>query len=184
MSRITAEQALAVLREAELLCTPEQVDAALDRLAAAVTSRLEGRDPLVLMVMNGAFATAARLLARLRFPLRVGYLHATRYRGGTRGGEMDWIAPPRPEVAGQVVLVVDDIFDEGDTLEAILAEVRRRGATAVYSAVLVDKRHDRKVPGLTVDFVGLEVPDRYVFGCGMDYKEYWRQLPAIYAARD
>ncbi|MDS4039831.1 MAG: phosphoribosyltransferase family protein, partial [Candidatus Competibacter sp.] len=105
-------------------------------------------------------------------------------RGGTRGGEMDWIAPPRPEVAGQVVLVVDDIFDEGDTLEAILAEVRRRGATAVYSAVLVDKRHDRKVSGLTVDFVGLEVPDRYVFGCGMDYKEYWRQLPAIYAARD
>ena len=176
MSRITAEQALAVLREAELLCTPEQVDAALDRLVAAVTARLEGRDPLVL--------TAARLLAGLRFPLRVGYLHATRYRGGTRGGEMDWIAPPRPDVAGQVVLVVDDIFDEGDTLEAILAEVRRRGATAVYSAVLVDKRHDRKVPGLTIDFVGLEVPDRYVFGCGMDYKEYWRQLPAIYAARD
>ncbi|MDS4039832.1 MAG: hypoxanthine-guanine phosphoribosyltransferase, partial [Candidatus Competibacter sp.] len=97
MSRITAEQALAVLREAELLCTPEQVDAALDRLATAVTARLEGRDPLVLMVMSGAFATTARLLARLRFPLRVGYLHATRYRGGTRGGEMDWIAPPRPE---------------------------------------------------------------------------------------
>ncbi len=86
MSAITAEQARAVLREAELLCTPEQIDAALDRLAAAVTARLEGRDPLVLMVMNGAFVTAARLLARLRFPLRVGYLHVTRYRGGTRGG--------------------------------------------------------------------------------------------------
>ena len=120
----------------------------------------------------------------MRFPLQVGYLHATRYRSGIRGGAIDWIAPPRPEVAGRTVLVIDDIFDEGDTLKAILEEVRRRGAAAVYSAVLVNKRHHRKVPGLQVDFIGLEVPDRYVFGCGMDYKEYWRQLPAIYAARD
>lgn len=82
------------------------------------------------------------------------------------------------------MLVIDDIFDEGDTLNAILEEVRRQGATAIYSAVLANKQHNRKAPGLTVDFVGLEVPDRYVFGCGMDYKEYWRQLPAIYAARD
>jgi len=184
MSSITAEQALAVLREAELLCPPEQIEAALDRLAVAITARLEGRDPLVLMVMNGAFVTAARLLSRLRFPLRVGYLHATRYRSGTRGGEINWIALPRPAVTGQVVLVVDDIYDEGDTLKAILDEVRQQGAAAVCSAVLVNKRHDRKVSGLTVDFIGLEVPDRYVFGCGMDYKEYWRQLPVIYAARD
>lgn len=184
MSSITAEQALAVWRDAELLCTPEQIESALDRLAVAITARLEGRDPLVLMVMNGAFVTAARLLPRLRFPLRVGYLHATRYRSGTRGGEINWIADPRPAVTGQVVLVVDDIFDEGDTLKAILDGVRQQGAAAVYSAVLVNKRHGRKVLGLTVDFVGLEVPDRYVFGCGMDYKEYWRQLPVIYAARD
>ena len=184
MSSIAAEQALAALREAELLCTPEQIETALDRLAAAIAARLEGRDPLVLMVMNGAFVTAAGLLSRLQFPLRVGYLHATRYRSGTRGGELDWIAHPRPAVAGEAVLVVDDIFDEGDTLKAILDAVRQQGAVAVYSAVLVNKRHDRKVPGLTVDFVGLEVQDRYVFGCGMDYQEYWRQLPAIYAARD
>ena len=105
-------------------------------------------------------------------------------RGATRGGEIDWIAPPRPAVTGQTVLVVDDIFDEGYTLQAILAAVRQQGATAVYSAALVNKQHNRKVPGLTVDFIGLEVPDRYVFGCGMDYKEYWRNLPAIYAARD
>ena len=183
MSRITAEQALAMLREAELLWAPEQIEAALDRMAAAITARLEGRDPLVLMVMNGAFVTVAGLLSRLRFPLRVGYLHATRYRSGTRGGEIDWIAHPRPAVAEQTVLVVDDIFDEGDTLKAIVDEVRQQGAAAVYSAVLVNKRHDRKAPGLTVDFVGLEVPDRYVFGCGMDYQEYWRQLPAIYAIR-
>ncbi|MDG4548937.1 MAG: hypoxanthine-guanine phosphoribosyltransferase [Candidatus Contendobacter sp.] len=184
MSPITAEQALTVLRQAELLCAPEQIEAALDRMAAAVAARLEDRDPLVLMVMNGGFVSTAELLSRLRFPLRVGYLHATRYRGDTRGGDIDWIMSPRPAVAGQVVLVVDDILDEGDTLKAILDEVRRQGAAAVYSAVLVNKRHERKTPDLVVDFVGLEVPDRYVFGRGMDYKDYWRQLPAIYAVRD
>ena len=117
MSSITAEQASVVLSEAELLCTPEQVEIALDRLAAAVTVQLEDSNPLVLVVMNGAFIPGALLLSRLRFPLQVGYLHATRYRGGIRGGAIDWIAPPRPAVAGRTVLVVDDIFDEGDTTE-------------------------------------------------------------------
>lgn len=183
-SSITPEQALAILREAERLCTPEQIQAALDRLAAAITACLEHRNPLVLMVMSGAFIPGAQLLLRLPFPLQVGYLHATRYRSGVRGGDIDWIAPPRPAVAGRTVLVVDDIYDEGNTLKAILDTVRRQGAAEVYSAVLVNKQHDRKAIGLTVDFVGLDVPDRYVFGCGMDYKEYWRQLPALYAARD
>ncbi|HRX71594.1 MAG: hypoxanthine-guanine phosphoribosyltransferase [Candidatus Competibacteraceae bacterium] len=183
-STITPEQALAVLRDAERLFSPEQVQSALDRLATQVTARLEQRDPLVLMVMNGAFIPTAQLLARLPFPLQVGYVHATRYRSGTRGGEIDWVAQPRPAVEGRVVLVVDDIFDEGDTLKAIVEEVRRQGAMETYSAVLVNKQHDRKVAGLTVDFIGLEIPDRYVFGCGMDYKEYWRQLPGIYAIRD
>lgn len=183
-STITPEQALAVLHAAEMLFTPAQVQSSLDRLAAAVTARLEHRDPLVLIVMNGAFIPGAQLLSRLQFPLQVGYLHATRYRSSTRGGEIDWIAQPHPAVAGRLVLVFDDIFDEGDTLKAILEELRRQGAMETYSAALVNKRHDRKVTGLTVDFIGLEVPDRYVFGCGMDYKEYWRQLPGIYAISD
>lgn len=184
MSSITAEQAIAVFNDAELLCTPQQIEAAFAQMATAITQQLASCDPLILIVMNGAFLPAAQLVSRLRFPLRIGYLHASRYRGATRGGEIDWIAPPRPAVAGQTVLVVDDIFDEGYTLQAILAAMRQQGATAVYSAALVNKQHNRKVPGLTVDFIGLEAPDRYVFGCGMDYKEYWRNLPAIYAARD
>ncbi len=183
-SSITPEQALAILRKAEQICTPEQIQTALDRLAAAITDRLEHCNLLALMVMNGAFIPAAQLLQRLSFPLQIGYLHATRYRSGVRGGEIDWIAPPRPAVAGRTVLVIDDIFDEGDTLKAILDTVRRQGAADVYSAVLVNKQHDRKIAGLTVDFIGLDVPDRYVFGCGMDYREYWRQLPALYAVRD
>ncbi|PIE82934.1 MAG: hypoxanthine-guanine phosphoribosyltransferase [Candidatus Contendobacter odensis] len=184
MPAITPQHALKVLHEAELLCTQEQIGTALDQLAAAITMQLGDLDPLVLIVMNGAFIPAAQLLARLNFPLQVGYLHATRYRSDTQGKQVDWIAPPHPAATDRTVLVIDDIFDEGDTLKAILEALQQQGATAVYSAVLVDKRHDRKVAGLNVDFIGLETPDRYLFGCGMDYKEYWRQLPAIYAVRD
>lgn len=180
---ITAAQALAVLREAELLHSAAAVDAALERLAAAVEARLRDSDPLLLAVMNGGVFPAVWLAARLSFPAQLGYVHATRYRGGTQGGELHWIAKPHLPVADRAILVIDDIFDEGLTLKAIAEELWRGGARSVHTAVLVNKRHQRKPANFQVDFVGLEVVDRYVFGCGMDYQEYWRQLPAIYAVK-
>lgn len=181
---IGPDQALAVLRNADLLWSAEAVAAALDRMAAAITVQLRDANPLVLVVLNGALIPAAQLLTRLDFPLQISYLHATRYRGATRGGELNWLARPTLPLEGRIVLVVDDIFDEGATLKAILDDLRRRGAEQVYSAVLVNKRHNRKAPDMRVDFIGLEVEDRYVFGCGMDYQEYLRNLPAIYALRE
>lgn len=184
MAPISPEEALAVLRNADLLCSAEEVTAALDRMATAITARFKDRNPLVLVVMNGALIPAAQLLIRLDFPFQIGYLHATRYRGAIHGSELHWIARPSFPVEERVVLVVDDIFDEGTTLKAIIDDLRQSGAREVYSAVLVNKLHNRKEPGLVVDFVGLEVADRYVFGCGMDYKEYLRNLPGIYAVKE
>ena len=181
---ISAKQALQILNNAELLCSADQVNAALDRMATAITARFDGLDPLVLVVMNGALIPAAQLLIRLPFPFQIGYLHATRYRGDTRGGQLHWIARPSVPVDGRMVLVVDDIYDEGTTLKAIVQELRHSSASEVYSAVLVNKIHDRKVVDFKVDFIGLEVIDRYVFGCGMDYKEYLRNLPGIYAVKE
>jgi hypoxanthine phosphoribosyltransferase len=184
MTAITAAQALTVLREAELVCSVHAVTTALDRLAAAISARFQDCDPLLLVVMNGGMIPATQLFTRLHFPLQIDYVHVTRYRGTTHGGELDWIARPRLSMVDRTVLVIDDIYDAGTTLKAIVADLRRTGAREVYSAVLVDKLHDRKEPGFAVDFVGLHVPDRYVFGCGMDYQEYWRNLPAIYAVRE
>lgn len=180
----TPEEVIAVLRNADMLCSAKQVEAALDHLAAAVTERLEDLNPLLMVVMNGGMIPAGHLLTRLDFPLQIGYLHATRYRGDTRGGELHWLARPSIPVEDRVVLVVDDIFDEGFTLKAIVEELKRDGPRELLTAVLINKRHDRKVAGLEVDFVGLEVEDRYVFGYGMDYKEYLRNLPGIYAVRE
>jgi len=184
VTKITATEARTALQEAELLYPEHAVETALDRLAAAITDRLQNCDPLVLVVMNGALIPAGLLLSRLDFPLQIDYLHATRYCSGTRGGTLNWIARPSVTVANRTVLVVDDIFDEGITLKAILDELWREGAREVFSAVLINKIHDRKEFGLEVDFVGLEVADRYVFGYGMDYKEYLRNVRGIYAIKD
>lgn len=181
MAAINAEQAHSVLASADLLCSRERIEQALDHMALEITQCLQYCDPVVLVVMNGALVPAAHLFTRLNFPFQIDYVHATRYGNTTLGKELNWLVSPHVSVQGRVVLVVDDIFDEGTTLQAILAYLRQSHAQAVYSAVLVNKKHNRKAPGLSVDFIGLEVEDRYVFGFGMDYKEYWRNLPNIYA---
>jgi hypoxanthine phosphoribosyltransferase len=177
---ITQQEAADMLATAEQLYSQEQVERALDRLAVEITGRLSGEDPVVLSVLNGALIPTGYLLTRLHFPLRQDYIHATRYRGSTAGADLEWIGKPVTTLEGQTVLIVDDILDEGVTLTAIVEACRKAGAKAVYSAVLVEKLHDRGV-GYKADFVGLTVEDRYVFGYGMDYKGYLRNTPAIMA---
>lgn len=180
---ITPEQAQAVYAAADQLYDAAAVDAALARMAEEIGQVLGGSDPLVLAVMQGGLVPAGLLLPRLGFPLQLDYIHATRYTGETRGGTLEWIVRPRRPLAGRTLLLIDDIHDEGHTLAEIVADCRAAGAARVYSAVLVNKRHERKA-AYRADFVGLEVEDRYVFGYGMDYKEYLRNVPGIYAVRD
>jgi len=138
-------------------------------------------NPALLSKWTGAMIPATWLVQRLDFPLELDYVHATRYQGGTVGAELDWLVRPRAQLRGRCVLVVDDILDEGVTLAAIVEYCRAAGARAVYSCVLVQKRHERPRALHEADFTGLTVDDRYVFGCGMDYHGYLRNLPAIYA---
>jgi len=173
-----------VMQDADCLFTPEEVEAAIERLAAAITGRLERANPLVLCVMHGGLITAGRVLPKLLFPLECGYLHATRYGHEQFGGHLDWKVRPTEELSGRSVLLIDDILDEGRTLSAIIDYCIQERAQEVITAVLVHKEHDRKSAGLKrADFTGLVSPDRFLFGCGMDYKGYWRNAPGIYAVR-
>lgn len=169
---------------ADLIAGREVVEAAVDGMATQIRNEMARLDPVVMVVMTGGLVPAAWLMARMDFPYAVDYLHPTRYRGSTRGGEVEWLVRPRLDLTGRHVLVVDDILDEGVTQAAISALCTERGAATVRTAVLVRKRHDRCMEGVRADFVGLDVEDRYVFGCGMDYREYYRGLPAIYALAD
>lgn len=172
-----------VLKSADLVCSQDQLQAAVRRVAQEVTEVLAERVPLVLSVMGGAVVFTGQLLPLLHFPLEFDYVHVTRYRGSMQGGTIQWKVEPRPLLAGRVVLVVDDILDEGHTMAAIRDRILQEGAAAFYSAVLADKDIGREKP-VRADFVGVTVPDRYVFGFGMDVESAWRNLPAIYAVKD
>ena len=176
------EEVFKVQRDAELVHSAAAVDAALDSMAEGIDMLASGSEPLLLCVLTGGIVPCGRLLPRLPFPLDLDYVHATRYRGGTTGRDLEWRAWPTTSLVGRTVFLVDDIFDEGLTLAGITERCRSEGAEQVLSAVLALKRHNRNRTGLRPDVVGLEVPDRYVFGCGMDYHGYLRNLPAIYAA--
>ncbi|HQR04695.1 MAG TPA: hypoxanthine-guanine phosphoribosyltransferase [Rhodocyclaceae bacterium] len=178
-----AREAREILAAAELIVDAPAVQQAVDRVAAAVSARLAERNPLVLAIMGGATIFAGHLLPRLGFPLEYDYLHATRYGNATTGGELAWIVAPRTPVAGRVVLLVDDILDEGITLAAIRSRLLGDGAAECLTAVFADKSTGRAKP-IRADFVGITLPDRYVFGFGMDVRGAWRNLPAIYALQE
>ena len=184
------------LEQSDLIYDRAAIDAAIAGMADAIAADYIGQVPanrmgdsfvpVFLTVMHGALPFAGQLALELGargLDLQFDYLHATRYRGSNQGGELVWKHRPAPALYGRRVLIADDILDEGHTL----AEVRRwcieQGATDVRIAAMTVKDHDRCVAGIRADYVGLHLPDRYVFGFGMDYHEQGRNLPAIYALK-
>ena len=173
-----------VMTEADCLYTEAQIEAAIDKMAVAINSELAERNPVVFCVMSGGLIFTGKLLPRLNFPLELSYLHATRYRNETSGGDLFWKTKPEVSFIDRDVRIIDDILDKGHTLGAIIDFCRHAGASNVYTAVLIDKDHQRKArPDLKADFIGLPCIDRFIFGYGMDYKGYWRNAPGIYAVK-
>jgi hypoxanthine phosphoribosyltransferase len=172
------------LGSADLLHDHARIAAAIAAMGPRIDAALGGEVPLFLSVMNGGLIFAGALALALRSDLEFDYLHATRYRSGTSGHELKWIKHPNISMRGRTVLLVDDILDEGHTIKAIRDHCAAEGAARVLIAVLCEKRHGRCVPGIKADFVGLEVPDRYVFGYGMDFHEQGRNLPGVYALKE
>ena len=172
-----------MLEEADEVCNAQCVQEEVARMAREITAELGEAFPVVLAVMGGAAVFTGSLLPQLRFPLEFGAIEVTRYNNDIQGREITWRLPPRDNVRGRPVLVLDDILDEGITLAAIRAKVLEMGAERFYSAVFADKDLGRAKP-VTADFVGVVVPNRYVFGFGMDAYGLWRNLPAVYALKE
>lgn len=174
-------EAWRILRTAELVRSNEEVKAAVARMAEEIIAALSKKKPLVLSIMGGAVVFTGQLLPLLAFPLDFDVLQITRYGDAIQGGAIRWKITPGANVNGRVVLVLDDILDEGNTLEEVRTRIFEAGASEFYSAVLADKKRSKT---MRADFVGFEVPNRYVFGFGMDVYGMWRNLPAIYALTD
>jgi hypoxanthine phosphoribosyltransferase len=176
-------EAFRLLDGPEELFGAEEVRAAVARMAGDISARLKDEFPVVLSVMGGAAIFTGQLLPLLQFPLEFGAIEVTRYNNDIQGREITWRLPPRDNVRGRTVLVVDDILDEGITLAAIHKRLHEMGASRVMSAVFADKDIGRAKP-VAADFIGVTVPNRYVFGFGMDAYGRWRNLPSIYALKD
>ncbi len=172
------------LKNAELLFSAEEVEAAIKAMAIAISNNLKESNPLVLPIMIGGLVLAGRLLPQLNFPLQIDYIHATRYRGETSGSELNWLKKPEKSLQDKTILLIDDILDEGITLAAIIEYCYQAGAEQVLTAVLAEKILDKDKPIKNADFTGLTVPNRYVFGYGMDYHEYHRNVAGIYALKE
>jgi hypoxanthine phosphoribosyltransferase len=184
MPNLTISQALA---QADLLVDRPTIDTAIATIADAIARDYKGEVPLFLSIMHGALPFAGQLALELGArgqDVQFDYLHATRYRGETTGGELVWKHRPATALYGRRVLLLDDILDEGLTLLAVREWCLEQGATDVRIAAMTVKRHDRRVDDVNADYVGVDVPDRYVFGFGMDVNEGLRNLPAIYAMKE
>jgi len=184
MSMTNTPDANTILKNSRVLFNRDEVSAAVQKMADEI-NEFYGDEPVILIsVMTGAIIPAAWLATKLKMPIQMDFVHATRYRGGLYGAELEYRVPPRLELEGKNILIVDDIFDEGNTLAAIKGSVEQRKAGSVKMAALVRKDHDRGLERDYVDFVGLDVPDVYVFGCGMDAYEEWRHLDEIWVLED
>lgn len=176
-------QTQAMLDEAELLFTREQCQAAVERMAEEITRDLGEHYPLLLAVMGGAVVFTGQLLPLLRFPLDFDYIHVSRYGDKLEGGNFHWLRMPQPEaIRGRHIIVLDDILDEGHTMAAIQSRLLEMGAAECRAAVFANKLISKEKP-THGDYIGINVPDRYVFGFGMDAAHCWRNLGEIYALK-
>ena len=182
MSRLTLEQAVA---QADLLVDRPTIDTAIAGIADAIARDYKGEVPVFISIMNGALPFAGQLALELGArgqDAQFDYMQASRYHGET-GGELVWKHRPVSALFGRRVILVDDILDEGFTLQGVRQWCLEQGATDVRIAVLTVKKHDRCLPDVQADYAGIELPDRFVFGFGMDVSEALRPLPAIYAMK-
>jgi len=164
----------------------QQINEALDVLANKLNVQLKNERPVVLCVMQGGLLFSGHLIPKLNCMLEIDYIHVSRYHNKTSGGELSWKAYPVTPLKDRVVLILDDILDEGKTLQAIIDYCEQQGAKQIESAVLLRKKHKRCVDynhtdGALTENIALTVEDKYVFGFGMDYNGLYRQLDSIYA---
>ena len=183
MSDSLLKEANDIYQNAKQIYTAAEVDQSIAAMAEKLTADFSEKNPVILAVMHGGVVVVGKIITQLKFPLQLDYIHVTRYGLNLEGqASIAWEAVPDTSLEDRNVIIVDDILDEGRTLQALKEHCQNAGAESIATAVLVEKQHDRKVADIKADYVGLTVDDHFVFGSGMDYKSYWRNAAGIYKA--
>ena len=169
-----------LISKSSVLYSEVEIKNAIYDIASQANQTINAKELYVLCVMNGALIFAGQLLPQLKMNIQYHYIHATRYEKSLTGDSIRWLVKPPKDIEGKTVLILDDILDEGVTLKEIVSMCRTMNAKEIYTAVLFDKEISKEKFHVS-DFIGLRVPDRFVFGYGLDCKGLGRNLPHLYA---
>ena len=162
----------------------EQILAEVARIAKQMNEDLDGKNPLLICVLNGAFIFAADLYRRLTIPSQITFMRMKSYVGTETTGKVKTISNLLESVVDRTVVIVEDIVDSGYTMQRMVQQLRDLGAKEVRVAVLLNKPRARKVEGLNIDYCCLEIPNDFIVGYGLDYNEEGRNLPDIYVVTE
>jgi hypoxanthine phosphoribosyltransferase len=161
------------------LITADQIAVRVTELGAAISAAYQHRPLTVLGVLNGSVIFVADLMRSINVPHRVGFVHASSYRGATTvGGDLTVGTSLMPDIAGRDILLVDDIFDTGRTIVRLIKEIEQAGPASIRTTVLLWKK-DRSEVDLIPDYYGFHIPNEFVVGYGLDYNDDYRHLPMI-----
>lgn len=168
----------------KLLISAEEIDEAVRELGRKISADYRDRPLTVLGILTGSIILLADLVRAIDGPLRVGLIQAASYHGAsTESGTLSISDEMLPDISGRDVLLVDDIFDTGRTLEALLERIGRKQPASLRSAVLLFKQGRQEVD-VRPDYHCFEIPDAFVVGYGLDYDDEFRQLPYVAALED
>lgn len=163
----------------EILLTEKAILEKVREIAAQITKDYAGKDLVLISVLRGAMVFTADLMRGIGFPVAVDFVHASSYGLGTKSSREVRIKKEiETDIAGRHVLLVDCIIDTGETLATLLKRYAEKKPATLRSAVLLDKRQRRTVE-VPVDYVGFDIPDKFVVGYGVDCGELYRNLPYI-----
>ena len=181
MANLSPQELQDIKDNADLIFSSSQIKKAVENIGIELEKLIRGKNAIMLCVMNGGLVFSADLMRSLDSNVRLDYLQVARYLDKTVGGSLHWHNEPQLSLQDQVVVIADDIYDEGYTLEEIVSYCKKHGAKEVITVVLLLKQKAIKKVELQPDLFGLEIEDRYVFGYGMDYQGHMRNVPDIYA---
>lgn len=162
----------------------EKILTEVERVSQSINKELDGKNPLFVCVLNGAFVFAADLYRRITIKSQITFVRMKSYVGTETTGAVKTISNLMESVVGRTVVIVEDIVDSGYTMQRMIAQLKDLGAKEVRVAVLLNKPNARKVEGLKIDYCCLEIPNDFIVGYGLDYNEEGRNLPDIYVVSD
>lgn len=156
-----------------------EILAAVSKVADAINRDLEGKDPLFICVLNGAFMFAGDLMKRVNVPCEITFVKLSSYDGLYTTGTVKEVIGLNESVVGRNVVIVEDIVDTGITMERILSSLRAKGAKEIKVATFLQKP-DALQRDIQVDYVAMKIPNDFIVGYGLDYDGYGRNLKDIY----